>query len=142
MGAQDLPQHTIDTEADDQGPFEGLDMDVGGAHLHRIFKQATGLTPKAYAVAQRAQRLRSALDSPTTDSVTDAIYGAGYQSSSRFYEQSAQVLGMRPSQYRARGALQDIRFAIAGNICRCTGYTKILDAIAAAAPVAQEASAS
>ena len=85
---------------------------LSASHLHRIFKQATGLTPKAYAVAQRAQRLRSALDSPTTDSVTDAIYGAGYQSSSRFYEQSAQVLGMRPSQYRARGASQDIRFAI------------------------------
>lgn len=82
------------------------------SHLHRIFKQATGLTPKAYAVAQRAQRLRSALDNQPTASVTDAIYGAGYQSSSRFYEQSAQVLGMRPSDYRARGAAQDIRFAI------------------------------
>lgn len=85
---------------------------LSASHLHRIFKQATGLTPKAYAVAQRAQRLRSALDNPTTDSVTDAIYGAGYQSSSRFYEQSAQVLGMRPSHYPARGASQDIRFAI------------------------------
>ncbi|MBS0593305.1 MAG: (2Fe-2S)-binding protein [Proteobacteria bacterium] len=26
--------------------------------------------------------------------------------------------------------VDEIRFAIAGNICRCTGYTKILDAIA------------
>ena len=87
-------------------------LGLSASHLHRVFKQATGLTPKAYAVAQRAHRLRSALDSQPTASVTDAIYGAGYQSSSRFYEQSAQVLGMRPSHYRARGATQDIRFAI------------------------------
>ena len=105
----------IESAAPGEAPtLDALAARVGlsASHLHRIFKQATGLTPKAYAVAQRAQRLRSALDSPTTDSVTDAIYGAGYQSSSRFYEQSAQVLGMRPSQYRARGASQDIRFAI------------------------------
>ena len=87
-------------------------MGLSASHLHRIFKQATGLTPKAYAAAQRAQRLRSALDGQPTASVTDAIYSAGYQSSSRFYEQSAQVLGMTPSRYRAGGAAQDIRFAI------------------------------
>ena len=51
-----------------------------------------------YADAQRAQRLRSALDNAHTASVTDAIYIAGYQSTSRFYEQSAQVLGMTPSR--------------------------------------------
>lgn len=87
-------------------------MGLSPSHLHRIFKQSTGLTPKAYAAAQRAQRLRSALDNAPTASVTDAIYSAGYQSSSRFYEQSAQVLGMTPSRYRAGGAAQDIRFAI------------------------------
>ncbi len=87
-------------------------LGVSASHLHRIFKQATGLTPKAYAAAQRAQRLRSALDGQPTASVTDAVYTAGYQSSSRFYEQSAQVLGMTPSRYRAGGAAQDIRFAI------------------------------
>ncbi|MFN4118280.1 bifunctional DNA-binding transcriptional regulator/O6-methylguanine-DNA methyltransferase Ada [Acidovorax sp.] len=87
-------------------------MGLSPSHLHRIFKQATGLTPKAYAAAQRAQRLRSALDNARTASVTDAIYSAGYQSSSRFYEQSDQVLGMKPSRYRAGGAAQDIRFAV------------------------------
>ena len=86
-------------------------LGLSSSHLHRIFKQATGLTPKAYAAAQREQRVRSALGH-TTDSVTEAIYEAGYQSSSRFYEQSAQVLGMTPSRYRAGGAAQDIRFAI------------------------------
>ena len=65
-----------------------------------------------YADAQRAQRLRSALDNAHAASVTDAIYIAGYQSTSRFYEQSAQVLGMTPSRYRAGGAAQNIRFAI------------------------------
>ena len=87
-------------------------MGLSASHLHRIFKQATGLTPKTYATAQRAQRLRNALDGQPTASVTDAIYSAGYQSSSRFYEQSAQVLGMTPSRYRAGGAAQTIRFAI------------------------------
>ena len=65
-----------------------------------------------YADAQRAQRLRSALDNAHTASVTDAIYIAGYQSTSRFYEQSAQVLGMTPRRSRAGGAAQNIRFAI------------------------------
>ena len=91
-------------------------LGLSASHLHRIFKQATGLTPKAYAAARRAQRLRDALDGSATaavaTSVTDAIYSAGYQSSSRFYEQSAEVLGMTPSHYRAGGAAQDIRFAI------------------------------
>jgi carbon-monoxide dehydrogenase small subunit len=33
-------------------------------------------------------------------------------------------------------SVDEIRFAIAGNICRCTGYTKIIDAISLAARVA------
>ena len=100
--------------ADGAPTLDALAARVGlsASHLHRIFKQATGVTPKAYATAQRAQRLRSALGGQPMASVTDAIYSAGYQSSSRFYDQSAQVLGMTPSRYRAGGTAQDIRFAI------------------------------
>ncbi len=100
-------------EAEGATPLGTLAARVGlsSSHLHRIFKQATGLTPKAYAAAQREQRVRSALGQ-ASDSVTDAIYEAGYQSSSRFYEKSAQVLGMTPTRYRAGGAAQRIRFAV------------------------------
>ena len=79
-------------------------------HFHRVFKQVTGLTPRAYAAAQRARRVRSALESSAT--VTAAIFDAGYNASSRFYAQSAQQLGMTPSRYRAGGADTEIRFAL------------------------------
>jgi AraC family transcriptional regulator of adaptative response/methylated-DNA-[protein]-cysteine methyltransferase len=46
-------------------------------------------------------------------SVTDAMYAAGFNSSGRFYAQSPAVLGMKPSAFRAGGAGQQIRFAIA-----------------------------
>ena len=100
-------------EAEDTVPLDALAARVGlsSSHLHRIFKQVTGLTPKAYAAAQREQRVRSAL-TQSSDTVTEAIYGAGYQSSSRFYEKSAQVLGMTPGRYRAGGVAQQIRFAV------------------------------
>ncbi len=104
-------------EADaDQGRAPTLDalatrLGLSSSHLHRIFKQATGLTPKAYVAAQREQHVRRSLEQ-TTDSVTDAIYSAGYQSSSRFYEKSTQVLGMTPTRYRAGGAAQHIHFAV------------------------------
>jgi len=79
-------------------------------HLHRVFKQVTGLTPKAYAAAHRARRVRDELD--RSDTVTQAIYGAGYNSNGRFYEESAAVLGMTPTTWRAGGADTEIRFAI------------------------------
>ncbi len=79
-------------------------------HLHRMFKSVTGLTPRAWAAAHRAKRVRAELDRGT--SVTDAIYGAGYGSSGRFYEESDRLLGMTPSTYRAGGADTDIRFAV------------------------------
>jgi AraC family transcriptional regulator of adaptative response/methylated-DNA-[protein]-cysteine methyltransferase len=44
--------------------------------------------------------------------VTSAIYDAGYNSNSRFYETSNDVLGMTPSNYRNGGAQTDIRFAV------------------------------
>lgn len=79
-------------------------------YLHRAFKAATGLTPRAYAAAQRARRVRTGL--ARGGKVTDAIYGAGYNASSRFYEQSGELLGMTPARYRAGGAGAEIRFAI------------------------------
>src|SRR5579864_5119771 len=79
-------------------------------HFHRVFKAATGLTPKGYVSAHRANLVRKSLNK--SDTVTGAIYDAGYNSNSRFYETSNQVLGMTPSNYRAGGAQTDIRFAV------------------------------
>jgi AraC family transcriptional regulator of adaptative response/methylated-DNA-[protein]-cysteine methyltransferase len=79
-------------------------------HLHRLFKEVTGLTPKAYAAAHRNRRVREAL--ARSETVTDAIYDAGYNSNGRFYERSNEVLGMTPTRFRAGGADTDIRFAI------------------------------
>jgi AraC family transcriptional regulator, regulatory protein of adaptative response / methylated-DNA-[protein]-cysteine methyltransferase len=80
-------------------------------HFHRVFKSHTGLTPKAYAIAQRAKRVRDEL-TKTDTSVTSAIYGAGFNSNGRFYETSDKVLGMKPTDYRAGGTNAEIQFAI------------------------------
>src|SRR6185503_10071787 len=70
-------------------------------HFHRVFKSAVGVTPQQYAMAQRAKRVRSSLR--VRGSVTEAIYEAGFNSNSRFYERSAETLGMTPSEYRTGG---------------------------------------
>jgi AraC family transcriptional regulator of adaptative response/methylated-DNA-[protein]-cysteine methyltransferase len=80
-------------------------------HFHRLFKAETGLTPKAYGTAYRAHKMREEL-AASTGSVTEAIYGAGFNSNSRFYETSQQVLGMRAKDYRAGGLGAVIRFAV------------------------------
>lgn len=81
-------------------------------HFHRVFKAVTGLTPKDYAAAHRGSKVRDGLRNSA--SVTEAIYDAGYNSGSRFYEKSKALLGMTPTRYRAGGAHEEIRFAIAG----------------------------
>ncbi|MES2255707.1 MAG: bifunctional DNA-binding transcriptional regulator/O6-methylguanine-DNA methyltransferase Ada [Pseudomonadota bacterium] len=80
-------------------------------HFHRVFKAITGLTPKEYAAAHRGKKVRDGLRQG--GSVTQAIYDAGYNSGSRFYEKSKSLLGMTPTRYRAGGADEEIRFAIA-----------------------------
>lgn len=80
-------------------------------HFHRVFKAETGLTPKAYSSAYRARKLRNELKMPDT-SVTDAIYSAGFNSNSRFYEASEQLLGMHAKEYRTGGIGAIIRFAV------------------------------
>jgi AraC family transcriptional regulator of adaptative response/methylated-DNA-[protein]-cysteine methyltransferase len=83
---------------------------VSPYHFHRLFKQVTGLTPKAYGEARRAQRIREELGQGRT--VTEAIYQAGYGAQSRFYEKSDRMLGMTPSDFRTGGTGVEIRFAV------------------------------
>jgi AraC family transcriptional regulator of adaptative response/methylated-DNA-[protein]-cysteine methyltransferase len=98
--------------AEQAPPLAGLAAALGFSpfHFHRVFKAATGLTPKAYADAHRADRVRKAL--PASKTITDAIYDAGFNSNGRFYASSRQVLGMTPRRYRAGGNFSQIRFAI------------------------------
>jgi len=79
-------------------------------HFHRLFKAITGLTPTAYATAHRAKRIRQELRS--TDSITQAIFEAGYNSTGRFYEKSDTLLGMTPTAFKAGGENTEIYFAI------------------------------
>ncbi|HEV7414910.1 bifunctional DNA-binding transcriptional regulator/O6-methylguanine-DNA methyltransferase Ada [Tianweitania sediminis] len=80
-------------------------------YFHRAFKEATGMTPRAFAAAQRAERVRAALAS-SEHTVAAALYDAGFNASSRFYAQSDAVLGMAPKAYKKGGASQQIRFAV------------------------------
>jgi AraC family transcriptional regulator, regulatory protein of adaptative response / methylated-DNA-[protein]-cysteine methyltransferase len=79
-------------------------------HFHRVFKRHTGLTPKAYATAQRNKRVQAQLERNPT--VTGAIYAAGFSSTSRFYASSETTLGMVPRNFRAGGIGTRIRFAV------------------------------
>jgi AraC family transcriptional regulator, regulatory protein of adaptative response / methylated-DNA-[protein]-cysteine methyltransferase len=99
-------------ESEEEPSLNALADAVGlsPSYFHRLFRAATGLTPKDYAAAHRAQRVRQGLASG--NSVTEAIYDAGFNSSSRFYEKSTDMLGMTPSQYRAGGTNEDITFAV------------------------------
>ncbi len=101
-------------EASETPPqLDDLAVEVGMSpfHFHRLFKAETGLTPKVYSSAYRARKLREELSSPDA-SITDAIYGAGFNSNSRFYEAADDLLGMRARDYRAGGAGAVIRFAV------------------------------
>ena len=79
-------------------------------HFHRVFKTITGVTPKAYAAEMRARRAADKLR--TAGTVTEAIYDAGFNSSSRFYENTDARLGMTPGAVRRGGAGAVIRFAV------------------------------
>ncbi len=99
--AEDLPELATLAAAAGLSPF----------HFHRVFKAATGVTPRAYAAAHRAGQLRARLGAAAT--VTEAIYESGFNASSRFYDSAAGLLGMTPTRWRQGGAGEVIRFAIA-----------------------------
>lgn len=79
-------------------------------HFHRVFRAVTGVTPRAYARARRAERVAAALQE--TGTVTEALYAAGYNAPSRFYAEAPERLGMSPTAYRRGGAGTRIRFGV------------------------------
>lgn len=91
-------------------------------HAQRLFRQALGITPRQYQNARRMERFREQL--LIKDTVTDAVYEAGFSSSSRVYERATAQMGMTPTTYRdgARGTA--IRFCI-----RDSALGKILVAV-------------
>lgn len=99
-------------ESEEEPSLETLADAIGRSpsHFHRVFKAATGLTPKQYAAANRARKIRQGL--VAGNSVTEVIYDAGFNSSGRFYENATDMLGMTPSQYRAGGTNEEIKFAV------------------------------
>lgn len=101
-------------EAEDTPPpLQALAQQAGmsAVQLRRAFQAAMGLTPRAYAQALRARRVQQALAGGEAN-VTQALYGAGFNSSGRFYAQADALLGMAPGQYRKGGQEADIRFAV------------------------------
>ena len=80
------------------------------SHFQRVFKTVTGLTPKAYAEGARASRTRKAL--LRGNSVTDAFYEGGFNSSGTFYAASSNILGMHPTKFRSGANGESIRFAV------------------------------
>ncbi len=78
--------------------------------LHTMFRDVLGITPRQYAAALRLEALKDRLRKGTP--VTEALYDAGYGSSSRLYESAAGRLGMTPAVYRKRGGGLTIRWDI------------------------------
>ncbi|MCJ2076271.1 bifunctional DNA-binding transcriptional regulator/O6-methylguanine-DNA methyltransferase Ada [Methylobacterium sp. E-016] len=98
--AESLPALAVLARAAGMSPF----------HFHRVFKTTTGVTPKAYGEARRAERMAKTL--PSAGSVTQALYEAGYGAASRFYAGAGERLGMAPAAYRKGGTGETIRFAV------------------------------
>jgi AraC family transcriptional regulator of adaptative response/methylated-DNA-[protein]-cysteine methyltransferase len=103
----------IDQHLEEQPNFAAISDQVrlSQFHLQRLFKKLMGITPRQYAEARRADLFKASVKSGR--SVTEAIYEAGYGSSSRLYEKAAAQLGMTPATYRKGGKGMKISFTIA-----------------------------
>jgi AraC family transcriptional regulator of adaptative response/methylated-DNA-[protein]-cysteine methyltransferase len=85
------------------------EVDLSPWHFQKLFKKATGVSPRAYAAAQRAETFRSKLKNG--DNIAGASYEAGFGSSSRLYEKAKAWLGMTPASYAKGGRGAVIYFA-------------------------------
>jgi len=83
---------------------------LSASHLQRLFRRATGLSPKQYAALQRLQRFKAGLKQGR--SVTGAMYDAGYGSSRGLYEKASQQLGMAPGAYKRGGEAEQIAYTV------------------------------
>jgi AraC family transcriptional regulator, regulatory protein of adaptative response / methylated-DNA-[protein]-cysteine methyltransferase len=90
----------------DLGNFANLSPN----HLQRVFKHVMGISPRQYIEARRIDQLKNRLKSG--DTVTQALYEAGYSSSSRLYERSNDQLGMTPAAYRKGAKGMNIRYTV------------------------------
>jgi AraC family transcriptional regulator of adaptative response/methylated-DNA-[protein]-cysteine methyltransferase len=101
----------IEGRSDEPLKLEGLATQAGMSpwHFQRTFKAVVGLSPKQYLDAARLRKLKKGLRD--SGDVTEAIYGAGYGSSSRVYERADTRLGMTPNQYRRGGRNVTITYA-------------------------------
>jgi AraC family transcriptional regulator of adaptative response/methylated-DNA-[protein]-cysteine methyltransferase len=86
----------------------GREFQQSPFHLQRRFKAVLGITPREYADSRRMEALKHNLQAG--DSVTRAMYDAGYGSSSRLYERTASQLGMTPDKYRRGAIAASIRY--------------------------------
>jgi AraC family transcriptional regulator of adaptative response/methylated-DNA-[protein]-cysteine methyltransferase len=102
----------IDSHSDERVDLEALATYAGLSrfHLQRTFKAVVGVTPKQYADARRVAKLKSGLK--RAKDVAEAVYDAGFGSSSRVYERADTRLGMTPNQYRRGGEGVEITYAV------------------------------
>jgi AraC family transcriptional regulator of adaptative response/methylated-DNA-[protein]-cysteine methyltransferase len=84
---------------------------LGKFALQRGFKRVLGVTPGDFAREQRKERFRNKVRKPKL-SITDAVYEAGFGSSSRLYESLDQTLGMSPTAMKSGGAGETIHYAL------------------------------
>ena len=100
-------------EAETPPTLETLATTLGlsPSHFHRQFKTVVGVTPKEFAAALRARRVKEGLADGA--SVTQSLYDAGFNASSRFYEEAPQRLGMNPKIYKNGATGQTIAYTVA-----------------------------
>lgn len=84
---------------------------ISPQHLQRMFKRTLGISPREYIAARRLDHLKTRLKAG--DTVTEALYDAGFSSSSRLYENAPEKLGMTPADYKSGAQGLNIRYTIA-----------------------------
>ena len=88
----------------------GAAVDLSATHLQKMFKEIIGVSPKKYAEAKRLEKFKNELKDG--NDVTNAMYEAGFNSSSRLYENVSEKLGMTPKTYAKGGKNMKINYTI------------------------------